>query len=103
MLVLNYTRPDSALANVNIRQAVARAIDRKAIVKNVYYDLVQPITIPMPPSAPTYDPKIAAEWDFNLDAAAAYVKKSGLDQAGIRASGRQQRPGCAQGGRDHPR
>ena len=57
MLVLNYTRPDSALANVNIRQAVARAIDRKAIVKNVYYDLVQPITIPMPPSAPDLRPE----------------------------------------------
>ncbi len=83
MLVLNYTRPHSALANVNIREAVARAIDRRAIVKNVYYDLVQPITIPMPPSAPSYDPKIAAEWDFNLDAAAAYVKKSGLAKPGF--------------------
>lgn len=78
MLVLNYTAPDSALANVNIRQAVARAIDRQAIVKNVYFGRVQPITIPMPPSDPTYDPKIAAEWDFNLAAAAEYVKKSGL-------------------------
>jgi ABC-type transport system substrate-binding protein len=78
MLVLNYTKPDSPLANVNIRQAVARAIDRQAIVKNVYYGLVQPITIPMPPSDPTYDAQIAAEWDFNLDAAAEYVKKSGL-------------------------
>jgi peptide/nickel transport system substrate-binding protein len=78
MLVLNYTAPDSALANVNIRQAVARAIDRQAIVKNVYFGRVQPITIPMPPSDPTYDPTIAAEWDFNLAAAAEYVKKSGL-------------------------
>jgi peptide/nickel transport system substrate-binding protein len=78
MLVLNYTATDSALANVNIRQAVARAIDRQAIVKNVYFGRVQPITIPMPPSDPTYDPKIAAEWDFNLAAAAEYVKKSGL-------------------------
>jgi peptide/nickel transport system substrate-binding protein len=78
MLVLNYTAADSALANVNIRQAVARAIDRQAIVKNVYFGRVQPITIPMPPSDPTYDPKIAAEWDFNLADAAEYVKKSGL-------------------------
>ena len=78
MLVLNYTAADSALANVNIRQAVARAIDRQAIVKNVYFGRVQPITIPMPPSDPTYDSKIAAEWDFNLAAAAEYVKKSGL-------------------------
>jgi peptide/nickel transport system substrate-binding protein len=83
MLVLNYTAPDSALANVNIRQAVARAIDRHAIVKNVYFGRVQPITIPMPPSDPTYDPKIAAEWDFNLAAAADYVKKSGLTKPGF--------------------
>lgn len=83
MLVLNYTAADSALANVNIRQAVARAIDRKAIVKNVYFGRVQPITIPMPPSDPTYDPKIAAEWDFNLTAAAEYVKKSGLTKPGF--------------------
>ena len=78
MLVLNYTAADSAIANVNIRQAVARAINREAIVKNVYYGLVQPITIPMPPSDPTYDAQIAAEWNFDLDAAAAFVKKSGL-------------------------
>lgn len=78
MLVLNYTDPKSALGNENIRQAIARAIDRKGIVKNVYYDLVQPITIPMSPSSPTYDPAIAAEWDFNLAAAAEFVKKSGI-------------------------
>ncbi len=78
MLVLNYAGQNPALRNVDIRQAVARAIDRAAIVKNVYYGLVQPITIPMSPSDPTYDPKIAAEWDFNLAAAAEYVKKSGI-------------------------
>ena len=78
MLVLNYAGTNSALRNVDIRQAVARAINREAIVKNVYYGLVQPITIPMSPSDPTYDPKIAAEWDFNLTAAAEFVKKSGI-------------------------
>lgn len=78
MLVLNYAKPGSALANVSIRQAVARAIDRNSIVKNVYYGLVKPITIPMPPGDPTYDPKIAAEWDYNLDAAAEFVRKSGI-------------------------
>jgi peptide/nickel transport system substrate-binding protein len=78
MLVLNYANPQSVLSNENIRQAVARAIDRKAIVKTVYYDLVQPITIPMSPSSSTYDPAIAAEWDFNLASAAEYVKKSGI-------------------------
>ena len=52
MLVLNYDSPQSVLGNENIRQAIARAIDRKAIVKTVYYDLVQPITIPMSPSSP---------------------------------------------------
>ena len=78
MLVLNYTKQGSALENVNIREAVARAIDRESIVKNVYYGLVKPITIPMPPSDPTYDPQIAAQWDFNLAAAAEFVKKSGI-------------------------
>jgi len=78
MLVLNYSGANAALRNVDIRQAVARAIDRKAIVKNVYYDLVQPITIPMSPADPTYDAKIAAEWDFDLAAAATFVKKSGI-------------------------
>jgi peptide/nickel transport system substrate-binding protein len=78
MLVLNYTAENSVLRNVNIRQAIARAIDRKAIVKNVYFDLVEPITIPMPPSDPTYDKEIAAEWDFDLAAAAEFVKKSGI-------------------------
>ncbi|MBV8911477.1 MAG: ABC transporter substrate-binding protein, partial [Acetobacteraceae bacterium] len=78
MLVLNYTKPGSALENVNIRQAVARAIDRKSIVNNVYYGLVAPITIPMPPNDPTYDPQIAAEWDYDLEAASAFVRKSGI-------------------------
>jgi peptide/nickel transport system substrate-binding protein len=79
MLVLNYSNPKSVLKNEDIRQAIARSIDRKGIVKTVYYDLVQPITIPMSPSDPTYDPKISAEWDFNLGAAAEYVKKSGIN------------------------
>lgn len=78
MLVLNYTSANSVLQNVNIRQAVARSINRDAIVKTVYSGLVQPITIPMPPSDPSYDHTIAAEWDYNLDAAAQFVKKSGL-------------------------
>ena len=47
-------------------------------MKNVYYDLVLPIAIPMSPSHPTYDPKIAAEWDYDLAAAAEFVKKSGI-------------------------
>jgi peptide/nickel transport system substrate-binding protein len=77
-LVLNYTGANAALRNVNIRQAVARAVNRVAIVKNVYYDLVLPIAIPMSPSHPTYDPKIAAKWDYDLAAAAEFVKKSGI-------------------------
>ena len=53
-------------------------MNREAIVKSVYFGRVQPITIPMPPSDPTYDPVIAAQWNYDLDAASAFVKKSGL-------------------------
>jgi peptide/nickel transport system substrate-binding protein len=78
LLVLNYAGASPALQNVNIRQAIARSIDRESIVKNVFFGRVDAITIPMPRSDPSYDPKIAAEWDFNLEAAAEFVRKSGI-------------------------
>lgn len=79
LLVLNYEGPNEVLKNPDIRQAIARAIDRKTIAETVFFGLVDPITIPMPRSAPTYDAEIAGEWDFNLEKAAEFVKKSGIE------------------------
>ncbi len=78
MMVLNYAGSNDALQNQKLRQAVAMSIDRQSIVKNVYFGLVAPITIPMSPADPTYDPQIAAEWDFNLEKAAQLVKELGV-------------------------
>ena len=77
MLVLNYTACELGVANVNIRQAVARAINREAIVKNVYYGLVQPITIPMPPRIPPTMRRSRRSGISTCAAAATFVKKSG--------------------------
>ena len=102
MLVLNYTAAGSALANVNIRQAVARAIDRQAIVKNVYFGRVQPITIPMPPSDPTYDREDRRGVGLQPGGRGGVCEEVRPDQACFRAARRQQRSRCAQGGADHP-
>lgn len=79
LLVLNYEGPNEVLKNVNIRQAIARAIDRQTIVDTVFFGLVDPITIPMPRVDPTYDPEIAANWEFNLEKAAEFVRMSGIE------------------------
>jgi peptide/nickel transport system substrate-binding protein len=79
LLVLNYEGPNEILRNVNIRQAIARAIDRQTIVDTVFFGLVDPITIPMPRAHPVYDPDIAGAWDFDLEAAAEFVRLSGIE------------------------
>ncbi|HVC76339.1 MAG TPA: ABC transporter substrate-binding protein [Candidatus Micrarchaeaceae archaeon] len=78
MMVLNYADNNDALKNQQIRQAISLSIDRDSIVKNVYYNLVKPIIIPMPPSNHDYDPSTIQEWQFNLSKAAQLVKASGI-------------------------
>jgi peptide/nickel transport system substrate-binding protein len=59
-----------------LRQAVAAAIDRAALVQVVYGDAAVPLVGPFPPSSPAYDPSIAVP---KADPAAA---KKFLAQAG---------------------
>lgn len=62
--------------DVNFRRAVATAIDREMIAKNVYYDLVEPTTIAAPRSAWWYDAQAGQINQYNKAAALEHLKKS---------------------------
>lgn len=81
VIYLNPTKP--ALQNTDLRQGIARAVNRAAIAKSVYYGLTEPTTLPVPTFSPAYDKKIAAGWNFNLSAAEKFVKASGLHKPGF--------------------
>ena len=76
VLYLNATK--SALQNLDLRQAVARAIDRDTIVKSAYYGLSTATTLPVPAQSPAYDQSIASDWNFDLSGAKQLVQSSGV-------------------------
>ena len=62
--------------DVNARKAVSHAIDRAAIAKNVYYDLVDPVAIPAPPRGWWFSKEANDLNDFDLEKAKAYLQRS---------------------------
>lgn len=55
-LTLNTSRPP--FDNPALRQAVAKAIDYDALVKNVLVNRVSPLASPLPPGVPGHDPEL---------------------------------------------
>jgi peptide/nickel transport system substrate-binding protein len=55
-LTLNTSRPP--FNDIRLRQAVAKAIDYEALVKNVLVNRVSPLASPLPPGVPGHDPAI---------------------------------------------
>lgn len=62
--------------DLNFRKALAHAIDRESIAKNVYYGLVDPASIPASPWAWWFDDVANRINSFDLAKAREYLKKS---------------------------
>jgi peptide/nickel transport system substrate-binding protein len=64
--------------NVKVRQAVMRAINRKFVVDNIFFGLGKVATGPISSGTPFYDPNVP-QYTFDLKAARALIKESGVD------------------------
>jgi peptide/nickel transport system substrate-binding protein len=64
-----------------VRQAIAYAIDKSFIVKNVWYGVGKPATGPIASTSPYYTTKDVPQYPFSVDTA-----KKLLDEAGLAAS-----------------
>lgn len=63
--------------NIKVRQAVARALDRDRIVKEVYFGYSQPLYLPWGPNSPANDPAYAQKNSFDLAAAKNLLQEAG--------------------------
>lgn len=63
--------------NKKLRQALARAIDRQRIIKQVRFGLGEPIYTAFMPQSPAFDAKYLDTNGFDLDAAADLLKAAG--------------------------
>ena len=64
------------LQNADVRQAIAYAVNRSAIVSNVYMNHATVADVPVPPDSFLYDATTKV-YDYNLDKAAALLKNAG--------------------------
>ncbi len=66
----------SALQNVNVRKAIAYALDRGKIISNVYMNRAQACDVPVPPDSWVYDVK-SKVYDYNLAKAQTLLEEAG--------------------------
>ncbi len=75
-LALNATKPP--FDKVEVRQAVAMAIDRDAILKEVYQGAGQKAKNPIPPTMWSYD-ESTVDYEYNPDKAKEMLKAAGVE------------------------
>lgn len=63
--------------NVKLRQALARAIDRDKIIRQVRFGIGEPVYAPIMPGAAGFDPSYLRSQAFDLDAAAKLLNQAG--------------------------
>jgi peptide/nickel transport system substrate-binding protein len=73
-LMLNGKKPP--FDDVNVRRAMAAAIDRDMLAKKVYYDMVVPASIPAPPGSWWFDKNANDINTYNKARAREFMKKS---------------------------
>lgn len=87
MLLLNSS--SSVLSDLNVRKAIAYAIDRGEIVSNVYMNRAEICDVPVPPDSYLYDPTTKI-YDYNLAQANSLLEEAGwrqTDEEGVRMKG----------------
>lgn len=75
-LSMNTTKPP--FDKVEVRQAIAMAIDRDAILKEVYQGAGQKAKNPIPPTIWSYD-DTTVDWEYNPEKAKELLKKNGVE------------------------
>jgi oligopeptide transport system substrate-binding protein len=70
------------LDNPLVRKALSRAIDRKAMIRDVASGVGQPATSFIPPGMPGYQAELGQEIDFDPNAAKDLLKQAGYADAG---------------------
>jgi peptide/nickel transport system substrate-binding protein len=65
--------------NIKVRQAIAHAINKKAIVDNVYNGYATPAKNPMPPTIWSYNDDIK-DYAYDVEKAKALLKEAGLEK-----------------------
>lgn len=71
--------------NVKLRQALARAIDREKIIKQVRFGIGDPVYAPIMPGSAGFDKSYLTSHAFDLDAAARLLKKAGGERTATAA------------------
>jgi len=77
-LSFNHTK-EPWKSNVNLRKAIAHAINRKAIVDNLYQGMGQVAKNPIPPTMWGYNKKIPG-FKYDVELAKKYLKKAGYPE-----------------------
>ena len=96
-LVFNLRDPQ--MADVRVRQAIAHAIDRKALCDDLFPGAALPATTAIPPGAPAHDPKAPERYPYDPDRARTLLAQAGaaegmtLHVTGARAGSAQLDPG----------
>ncbi|KAF1020680.1 MAG: Periplasmic dipeptide transport protein [Paracidovorax wautersii] len=73
---MNYARPP--FDNIQVRQAVMMALNRKFVVDNIFFGLGKVATGPISSTTPFYDGNVPA-YPFDLKKARALIQASGVD------------------------
>ncbi|ALL70250.1 Oligopeptide ABC transporter, periplasmic oligopeptide-binding protein OppA (plasmid) [Paraburkholderia caribensis MBA4] len=73
---IEFNLDNPALKNLNVRQAIASALDREVIRKVIYYGYATPLASPIIPSSPYYDPT-PTPYPFNVERANALLDEAG--------------------------
>lgn len=75
--MIQWNLQDDKYKDVQVRQALAYALDRKAIVKTVYGPYGKVNNVPIPQSSWGYTDKGITAYDYNIDKAKALLKEAG--------------------------
>jgi peptide/nickel transport system substrate-binding protein len=67
---------DPLFADVRVRQALARAFDRNAVIRNLYHGEARPVSGPFTPDQWAYNEAVTPV-EFNLEAARALLSSAG--------------------------
>jgi oligopeptide transport system substrate-binding protein len=66
------------LSNVNVRKALAKAVDRRALVRDITASISVPITSVIPPGMPGYQASLGQELGFDTGGARALLSQAGF-------------------------
>ncbi len=67
---------DEILSDISVRKAIAHALNKKAILENVFYNLALPLTGPFPPNSWAFNPGVK-DYEFELSKSKELLSKAG--------------------------